>query len=45
MSESSKSEGYSDSIKKKLRAIPKVDECLGWIEEHVEAPKALVKDH
>ncbi|MBW1792088.1 MAG: L-seryl-tRNA(Sec) selenium transferase [Deltaproteobacteria bacterium] len=44
MSESTKSEGYSDSIKKKLRAIPKVDECLGWIEEHVvEAPKAFVK--
>lgn len=43
MSESSKSEVYSDSIKKKLRAIPKVDECLGWIEEHVEAPKAFVK--
>jgi L-seryl-tRNA(Ser) seleniumtransferase len=43
MSESSKSEGYSDSIKKKLRAIPKVDECLGWIEDHVEAPKAFVK--
>ncbi|MBC8318636.1 MAG: L-seryl-tRNA(Sec) selenium transferase [Desulfobulbaceae bacterium] len=43
MAESSKSEGYSDSIKKKLRAIPKVDECLGWIEEHVEAPKAFLK--
>lgn len=43
MSKASKSEEYSESIKKRLRAIPKVDECLGWLEEHAEAPKAFVK--
>ena len=43
MSDAKKTAGSGSSKKELLRAIPKVDEFLGWVEGSVEAPIAMVK--